>query len=469
MNHNSMNNESSLLLSRRELLQASLGGFGYTAFSALSTWAAEKEAATAKEPGTALKPPHFPPRAKRVIMLFMQGGVSHLDTFDYKLKLQADHGKQLAADKPAKLLASPWKFAQHGESGQWVSELFPHVARHVDDLCILSGLHTDAQAHETAVPMFHTGNSLQVRPSLGAWVLYGLDSECRDLPGFLALNRLNQFGQNHGCGFLPATYQATHIRSEAQGDEPPIPNLATTHLTDPQQRAQLELIARMNRRRLAHDKVNSELEAVIYSYEMAAKMQTTVPSLMDLSNESAATLKMYGLDGGGASKETGFARQCLLARRFAEAGVRFIEIGVGGWDHHKDLSDLLSASAKQVDQPIAALLADLKQRDLLKDTLVLWAGEFGRTAFAQFDNGRDHNNRGFTIWMAGGGVKSGFRHGVTDDYGGEAVEGRVHIHDLHATMLHLLGLDHERLTYRYSGRDFRLTDVHGHVVKEIIA
>jgi uncharacterized protein (DUF1501 family) len=246
----------------------------------------------------------------------------------------------------------------------------------------------------------------------------------------------------------------------------PVPNLVTTHLTPEKQRAQLDLLQRMNQQRLVQDVVNTDLEAVIGSYEMAFKMQSAVPGLMDLSKERPETLKAYGI---GNPLTDDFARQCLYARKFAEAGVRFIEIGTGGWDHHKDLKECMTGSAAAVDQPIAALLADLKRRDMLKDTLVVWAGEFGRTPFAQFDNGRDHNNRAFTIWMAGGGVKGGMRHGISDDYGREGLEGRVHIHDLHATILHLLGLDHERLTYRYSGRDFRLTDVKGHVVKEVLA
>ena len=441
-------------LSRRDMLRTSASGFGYLAFAGLSAQAATKQ-------------PHFAAKAKRVILLYMQGGVSHLDTFDYKPKLQADNGKDFATGKGGKLLGSPWKFQQHGQSGQWISSLFPHLAKQADDLCVLSAMHTDAQAHETAVPMFHTGNQLQARPSIGAWVLYGLGAETQDLPGFIAMNPLNRFGgNNQGSAFLPASYQATIVKAGGKEKGDPVANLVTTHLSPDQQRRQLDLLSRMNTRRLQQDVANSELEAVIGSYEMAFKMQTAVPGLMDLKTESEATLKAYGI---GNSKTDDFGRQCLFARKFAEAGVRFIEIGVGGWDHHKDLKDEMERSAGSVDQPIAALLNDLKQRDMLKDTLVVWAGEFGRTPFAQFDNGRDHNNRAFTIWMAGGGVKAGVRHGISDDYGREGLEGRVHIHDLHATILHQLGLDHEKLTYRYSGRDFRLTDVKGNVVKEILA
>lgn len=443
------------LLNRREMLARTLSGFGAVALAGVSAQAATRE-------------PHFPAKAKRVILLYMQGGVSHLDTFDYKPRLQADSGKEYATGKGGKLLASPWKFRQHGESGQWISELFPHLAKRADDLCVLTAMHTDAQAHETAVPMFHTGNQLQTRPSLGSWVLYGLGAETENLPGFIAMNSLNRFGgNNHGSAFLPASYQATFVRPGGKsGGGDPVANLKASHLSPQQQQAQLELLGRMNERRLQRDVENSDLEALIGSYEMAFKMQDTVPRLMNLENESADTLKAYGI-GGGATDS--FGRQCLFARKFAEAGVRFIEIGTGGWDHHKDLKLELAASAANVDQPIAALLADLKQRGLLQDTLVVFAGEFGRTPFAQFDNGRDHNNRAFTVWLAGGGAKPGCRYGVSDDYGREGLEGRVHIHDLHATMLHLLGLDHERLTYRYSGRDFRLTDVHGRIVNEILA
>jgi Protein of unknown function (DUF1501) len=438
-------------MNRRSMLLTSANGFGYLAFSALASQAA----------------PHHTAKAKRIILLYMQGGVSHLDTFDFKPKLQADNGKAYQDGKGGKLLASPWAFKQHGQSGQWISSLFPHLAKHADDLCVLTAMHTEAQAHETAVPMFHTGNQLQARPSIGSWVLYGLGAETQDLPGFIAMNPLGKFGgNNHGSAFLPASYQATFVKpggKQQKGDL--VANLITTHLTPDEQKQQLSLLDRMNRRQLQRDVVNSELEAVIGSYEMAFKMQTAVPGLMDLTKESPATLKAYGI---GETKTDDFARQCLYARKFAEAGVRFIEIGTGGWDHHKDLKDEMTASAAAVDQPIAALLADLKARDMLKDTLIVWAGEFGRTPFAQFGNGRDHNNRAFTLWMAGGGIKPGYRHGISDDYGREGLEGRVHIHDLHATILHQLGLDHEKLTYRYSGRDFRLTDVKGNVVKEIL-
>ena len=441
------------LFSRREMLRNTIGGFGLLAFSGLAARAATRE-------------PHFAAKAKRVILLFMQGGISHLDTFDYKPKLQEHDGQEFAEGKGGKILGSPWKFAQHGKSGQWVSELLPQLAQQVDDLCFLTAMHTDAQAHETGVPMFHTGNQLQARPSMGSWVLYGLGAETSDLPGFIAMNPLRQFGgNNHGSAFLPASYQATFVRPGGKEGGDPVPNLVTTHLTAEEQQIQLDLLRRMNARRLAKDEVNSDLDAVIGSYEMAFRMQTAVPELMDLNQESQATLKEYGI---GKPATDNFGRQCLFARKFAEAGVRFIEVGVGGWDHHMDLKNEMERSTEAVDQPMAALLKDLKQRGLLDETLVVCASEFGRTPVAQFGNGRDHNNRAFTIWMAGGGVKAGYRHGVSDDFGREGVEGRVHIHDLHATILHCLGLDHERLTYRYSGRDFRLTDVKGNVVQDVL-
>lgn len=442
-------------LSRRHMLRHTLNGFGSLALSGLLNEQVLGNRA------------HFPARAKRVILLFMQGGVSHLDTFDYKPRLNQDQGK-VFGDGPAKVLGCPWEFQQHGESGQWISSLFPQVARHGDDLCVLTAMHTDQQAHGTAVPKFHTGEAVQVRPSLGAWVTYGLGSESQNLPGFIAMNPLRNIGgQNHGSAFLPASYQATMIKADNAGTSgDALPNITPAHVTAAQQRLQLDLIRRMNGQRLELEQHNPELEGVIHAHEMAFRMQATVPELMDLSRESKATLEMYGI---GNKKTERFGKQCLLARKFAQAGVRFVEIGVGGWDHHMDIKSGIDESAGGVDQPIGALLADLKRLGMLDDTLVVWAGEFGRTPFAHFDNGRDHNNRAFTIWMAGGGVKRGYRHGVTDEFGREGLEGRVHIHDLHATMLHLLGLDHEKLTYRYSGRDFRLTDVHGHVVQEILA
>jgi hypothetical protein len=447
------------LYSRRQMLRTTLNGFGYAAFAGLSTQASH----------AAGRLPHFPAKAKRVIMIFMQGGVSHVDTFDHKPKLSADTGKPFGSKGTSKLLGSLWKTSQHGQSGHWVSELYPHVAGHADQLCMLHAMHTDQQAHETAVPFFHTGIASQARPSTGAWAVYGLGSETDDLPGYIAMNPLNSFGgNNHGSAFLPAACQATMVSPGSSSDAPgklPVPDLMPAHLNSAQQRTQLDLLRKINQRRLGIDQVNPELEGVIASYEMAFRMQSAVPSLLDVSRESAETRKLYGI---GQSPTDGFGRQCLFARKFAEAGVRYIEIGTSGWDHHYDIKNLLPTSCTATDKPIAGLLTDLRQRGLLDDTLVIFGTEFGRTPSAQSD-GRDHNNRAFTIWMAGGGVKSGYRHGASDEYGAEGVDGKVHIHDLHATMLHLLGIHHEKLTYRYSGRDYRLTDVKGKVVREILA
>ena len=418
------------------------------------------------------KKPHFTPRAKRVIFMFMQGGPSHVDTFDFKPALERDDGKSPTAvtgKGNRKLMKSPWTFSPAGQSGLMISELFPNLAKQADDLCLLNGMVTDLPNHPQASVQLHTGSFQFVRPSMGAWVLYGLGTENQELPGFITINPITRVGGavNFGSSFLPAPFQGTPIGGEGQSlAKAVIPNIANRELSREQQRKQLDLVQSLNRDRLSQDKVNSELEGVIESYELAFRMQTAVPKIMDFKDESPSTLAAYGIGSGSTDN---FGRQCLMARRFAEAGVRFIELGSGGWDHHNQLRTRLSANCGQIDQPIAALLADLKQRDMLKDTLVVWGGEFGRTPHAQNDNGRDHNAVGYSMWMAGGGVKGGIRYGATDEHGIRSVENKMHIHDLHATILHLLGLDHERLTYRYSGRDFRLTDVHGNVAKEILA
>lgn len=462
--------------SRRNLLRSASCGFGWMAFSALA-----QRAAFASTAPLGKKDTHFPARAKRVIFLTMRGGPSHVDTFDYKPKLIADSGQ--AGQRPGtRLLGSPWAFSQHGESGLWISELFPNVARHADDLCLIRSMQTDFPAHPQAFLQMHTGSAQFVRPSLGAWSVYGLGTENENLPGFVTLAPPSDVGgaQNYGSAFLPAIYQATRIGS----GQLPIANATVRNLTGKmpaeEQRRAIDFIQAMNRETLARDGVNPDVEGVIESFELAFKMQMDMPEVLDLSKESAATKELYGISEGGRSNRGGggsrfdsspddFGRKCLLARRLSEAGVRFVEVAGGNWDQHFNLTAGHEANAASVDQPIAGLLTDLKQRDLLKDTLVVWCGEFGRTPHAQGSDGRDHNHKAFTLWMAGGGVKGGHSHGSTDDYGYEAVEGKVHIHDLHATMLHLLGLDHERLTYRYAGRDFRLTDVHGRVVKEVLA
>lgn len=454
-----------ILLTRRQSLQTLSSGFGYLAFSALSTMAAEK-AANPLSP----RQPHFTPRAKRVIFLAMQGGPSHVDTFDHKPLLTRDAGKA-APRGNANLLGSPFEFKPHGESGLMMSSLFPHLAAHADDLCLINSMNTDLPNHPQATTQMHTGNFQFVRPSLGAWTLYGLGTENDSLPGFITLAPPNG-AQNYGSAFLPAIYQGTPVGREVRnrfargGDRSPVSNLANPKLSPELQRVQLDFVNGLNRAKLAQDGHHPEVEGVIESFELAFRMQDEVPRVLDLAGEPESVKKLYGIEG----ETTGaFARQCLSARRLAEAGVRFIQINHGNWDHHRNLKDGLEQNCAEIDQPIAGLIADLKQRDLLKDTLIVWAGEFGRTPHGQSSNGRDHNNKGYSIWMAGGGVKGGMRYGATDDYGYQAVEDRMHIHDWHATMLHLMGLDHERLTYRYAGRDFRLTDVHGTVAKGLLA
>lgn len=462
--------------SRRQALKTLWAGFGYMAFAGMSSQLAAREAA-AKGGPLAPKPVHFPARAKHVIFLCMSGGPSHVDTFDYKPELQKNDGKSVAnrgRGGYAKLLASPWKFSQHGKSGLWISELFPGVAKHADDLCLVRSMQTDLPAHPQAFLQMHTGSFRFVRPSMGAWSLYGLGSENENLPGFITLNPpLNNGGaQNYGSAFLPAIYQGTRIGAEGPAGgrfaagEAKMPHITNSKLSRDGQRAQIDFIQALNHERAERDQFSPQVEGVIESYELAFRMQSEVPGVMDLAKESEATKQAYGIGGGSTDN---FGRSCLLARRMVEAGVRFVEVGFGGWDQHRNLRADHEARAGAVDKPIAALLADLKQRGLLKDTLVVWGGEFGRTPYAQGNDGRDHNNKGFTIWMAGGGVKGGLSYGSTDDYGAEAVENKVHIHDFHATVLHLLGLDHEKLTYRYAGRDFRLTDVKGQVVKDIMA
>jgi hypothetical protein len=458
-------------ITRRDLLQSTSCGFGMLALAGLFGQTA-RAAATDENP-LLPKAPHFAPKAKRVIFMFMQGAPSHVDTFDYKPALETDDGKSPGAGVGGrgnrKLMKSPWKFNPSGNSGLPISELLPHTAEHADDLCIVNGMHTDLPNHPQASVQLHTGSFQFVRPSMGAWVLYGLGTENQELPGFITINPITRVGGavNFGSAFLPAPFQGTSIGGEGQRlAGATIPNLANRALTKDRQRKQLDLLQTINRERLAQDKVNSELEGVIESYELAFRMQSAVPRIMDTSDESPSTLDAYGIGNGPTDN---FGRQCLLARRFAEAGVRFIELGHAGWDQHNNLRTALTRNCTAIDQPIGALLNDLKLRGMLKDTLVVWGGEFGRTPHAQNADGRDHNNAGYSMWLAGGGVKGGLRYGSTDEHGIKAAEKPMHVHDLHATVLHLLGLDHTRLTYRYSGRDFRLTDVHGNVATEIIA
>lgn len=464
-----MNADTHPSFSRRQVLKTTSSGFGYLAFSALSGLAAQgARGATSNNP-LAPKPAQFPASAKRVIFLAMQGGPSHLDTFDYKPQLTKDNGK--AAKGYAKLLGSPFEFSQHGESGLPISELFPEVAKHADDLCLINSMHTDIPNHPQATTQMHTGNFQFVRPSLGAWTLYGLGTENDSLPGFITLSPPNG-AQNYGNAFLPAIYQGTPIGKQTrnrfvpQESQGAVKNIRNPKLSSDLQRAQLDFIKSLNEEKLARDTFHPDVEGIIESYELAFRMQDELPNVLDLAGEPQSIRDLYGVD----DRTTGaFARQCLSARRLAESGVRFIQLNHGNWDHHRNLKAGLEQNCGEIDKPIAALLEDLKQRDMLKDTLVMWGGEFGRTAHGQSINGRDHNNKGYTMWMAGGGVKGGQRYGATDEHGAQAVLDKVHIHDWHATILHLLGLNHEALTYRYAGRDFRLTDVHGEVIKGIVA
>lgn len=464
---------------RRSMLRRTAVGFGHVAFSALLAGAAEQTSAPHQNPLTA-KAPHVRPRARRVIFLFMKGGPSHLDTFDFKPRLQRDDGKELPFDKPrvqfaktGKLLRSPWRFQHYGSCGIQISELFPHVAQHADDICFLHSVHGTNAAHGGALLKLHTGSDNFVRPSMGSWVTYGLGTENENLPGFITICPTLAHGgvKNWSTAFLPGHFQGTPLGNASLPATEAKLKYATSHSLSPStQRLQLDLLHGLNddHRQLVgeHDILDTRMK----SFELAFRMQTEAPAVEDISDESEATLRLYGLD---QTMTSDFGRQCLLARRFAERGVRFIQLTHSDafvqWDQHSDLEKGHAKNAAEVDLPIAGLLTDLKQRGLLDETLVLWGGEFGRTPTAQGSNGRDHNPEGFTMWMAGGGVKGGFRYGATDEYGYYAVEDKMHIHDLHATLLYILGLDHERLTYRHAGRDFRLTDVAGRVAHAILA
>jgi hypothetical protein len=463
------------MLTRRQALQKLACGFGYVAFAGL--------AGAAGNP-LALKPPQFRPRAKRVIFLFMQGGPSQVDTFDYKPRLEKDDGRKVAFDDARtiansgnkgtdqRVMKSPWKFARHGQSGRWVSELFPHTAHHVDELCFIRSMQTEGVAHGPATLFLHCGATQFVRPSMGAWVTYGLGTENQNLPGFVTIapSLGNGGTRNFGQAFLPAIYQGTPIGTAGvSARELRLRNVATTN--EKEARRRLDLLQALNAEQASKAPGDSEVDAVINSYELAWRMQNNAPGVLDVGTESPATLDLYGI---GEKETDDFGRQCLMARRLCEAGVRFVQVTYGDntanprWDQHSNLPKHAD-HARAVDKPVAGLLQDLKRRGLLEDTLVWWGGEFGRTPYAEKNGtGRDHNPGGFTIWLAGGGVKPGFVLGETDDFGHLAVADKVHMHDLHATILHLLGLDHEKLTYRYDGRDFRLTDVHGRLVREIL-
>jgi hypothetical protein len=452
--------------SRREWLRSTACGFGSLALASLLG-----ESSAAAADGAANPEPHFTPKAKRVIFVFLQGSPSQIDTFDYKPQLFKDDGKPVSAGtgNPLKYLAPPWKFSQHGESGHWISELYPNVAKHADKLAMVKSLTTDIPNHPQAVLQLHTGAFRFARPSLGSWLLYGLGSENKELPGFLVLNPLIRVGgvQNYSNAFLPSRYQATRIGTEGQSiARAELGHVANARFDKLAQREQIDLLAELDKARPGHTTNESDLEGVVQSYELAFRMQNSLPKLFDLTPETKETLELYGI---GREPTDDFGRQCLLARRAVEAGVRFVEVTSVGWDHHSNLRRDMVKGCAAVDQPVGALLGDLERRGLLKDTLVLFGGEFGRQPIGQSADGRDHQVDGFTMWLAGAGVRGGSTYGATDEYGQKVVENKCHIHDLNATLLHLMGLDHKRLTYRYSGRDFRLTDVYGEVLKDVLA
>ncbi len=454
--------------SRREMLQVAGGGFGYLALQGLLA-----EQSAAANP-LASKASHFAARAKRVIFLFMRGGVSQVDSFDYKPELSKRDGEELSGGR--KYFQSPWKFKQYGQSGLWVSDLFKHIAQHADDLCVVNSMHTDVGHHPQAILQMLTGSFQFVRPSVGARVTYGLGTENQNLPAFLCINPDFSAGggQNFGSAFLPPACAGTAIGEGDSGDGKgarslkgvSIPYTENSKFAVDEQRRQLDLLQTLNRERLAQDGANERLESLNQSYELAFRMQSQMPELMNVENESRHTLKRYGID---EEPTDNIGRACLMARRYSEAGVRFVQISHGFWDHHVNLLERHPEMAEQCDQPIAALLSDLKERGLLDETLVVRTSEFGRPPLLNKTNGRDHNPAGFSIWMAGGGVKGGLRYGETDPTGQTAMVDKVHLHDFHATMLHQLGLDHKQLTYRYGGRDFRLTDVHGNVVHDLLS
>ena len=471
------------ITTRRQALQSIGCGFGGLAMAGLFGPAS---AADVSNRLSARLPP-IAPRAKRIIFLFMQGGPSQIDSFDYKPELAGRDGRQFAFDDARaiantgtrgttqRIMKSPWEFRQYGQTGRWVSDLFPQVARHVDDLCMIHSLHTEGVAHGPATLFLHCGATNSVRPSMGSWVSYGLGSESENLPGFVSLSPSAGNGgpRNYGNAFLPPVYQGTAIgRAGTPATQAVIRNLSSINENASQQIQKYDLVRAFNAEQVKRNPEDAEFEAVINSHELAWKMQRHAPDVLDLSRETAETQALYGI---GDPHTDDFGRLCLMSRRMCEAGVRFVQVNYGdntanpAWDQHSNLPKHAEHSRK-VDRPISGLLTDLKQRGLLEDTLVWWGGEFGRTPYAEKNGtGRDHNPGGFTVWLAGGGIKPGFSYGATDEFGHQAIENKVHMHDLHATILHLLGLDHERLTYRFTGRNFRLTDVHGHVVHDIIA
>ena len=462
-------------LTRREMLARCANGFGGVALTSLLA----NEAVAKPTNPLAPKPSHFPAKAKSIIFLYMDGGPSHVDTFDPKPRLAKENGKPFGMKMEAtqfnnrgKTLASPWKFQHYGKAGIPISDLFPHIARQADKLCVIRSMTSAFSEHTNANYFLHTGFGQVGRPSMGSWINYGLGTSNQNLPGFIVLNGGLIPPGGLGCfsnGFLPAAYQGSVFK---YGDKP-IANIARTETSPELQQNKLDLIRKLDAGIVNRIGQLDQVESAIANHELAFRMQGAVPELMDIKGETEVTRKMYGLDASFKNTAT-FGRNCLIARRLVERGVRFIELTCPGgngdrWDQHGGLTDGHPKNAKSVDQGIAALLKDLEGRGLLDSTLVVWMGEFGRTPFAQGGNGRDHNPFGFSLWMAGGGVKGGMTYGATDEYGYKAVDKKLEIHDLHATMLHLLGMNHKKLTIRFSSRDMRLTDVHGEIIKDILA
>ncbi len=472
---------------RREMLDRCANGFGALALSALFGREALAQSfdsglAALAQDKDGRRGVHFAPRARNVIFLYMDGGPSQVDTFDYKPMLVKHHGKdpkdvigkveKTQFDNNGKVMQPLWTFRRRGESGLWVSDLFPHLGDCIDDLCVIRSMTSTFSEHTSGNYFLHTGTGLQGRPSMGAWVSYGLGSDNQNLPGFIVLNGgLIPVGglDNFNSGFLPASYQGSVFRPS----DPPVANLKRLERSAELQKRKADFVKALDEKARATPGYDEQFESAVRNYELSENMEAVAPETMDLSKESDATKELYGLNSSYPQTVI-YGRQCLSARRMIERGVRFVELtcpstGHDRWDQHSRLKKGHEDNARAVDQPIAALLKDLKQRGLLDQTLLLWAGEFGRTPFAQGSDGRDHNPYGFTVWMAGGGVKGGFAYGETDEWGYKAVSGKLEMHDLHATILHLLGVDHKRLTVRFGGRDMRLTDVHGEVVHEVVA
>lgn len=464
------------VVSRRDVLAGSGCGFGLLALADLLAGESRAGDTIRRAEGPfALRPSHHQPRAKRVIFLYMPGGPSHVDLLDPKPRLMTDNGQPLPFEKPkleraktGNLLASPWRFSKHGESGIEVSELLPGLASRIDDVCLIRSMVADNINHTGAALQMCTGEQAFSRPSLGSWLTYGLGTENQNLPSFVVVcpSAVFQGAQLWASSFLPSAFQGTLVRDLKN----PIANLGDPASMIERQRSKLDAMRRLDEIHLRDRTHNSQLDARIASFELAFRMQREAPEAFDLARENEATHKMYGTDQPATEL---FGRQCLLARRLVERGVRFVQLfdapANNAWDQHGGLRENLPTRCQAVDQPITALLTDLKSRGLLEDTLVLWGGEFGRTPTGEGSNGREHHPFGFTMWMAGGGIRGGMVHGATDEFGWHAVQDKVHVHDLHATILHQMGFDHERLTYRYGGRDYRLTDVHGRVVSELLS